>query len=126
MKNIILLLTLLFAISCQQVNKVNKDSIEVVSVEEFEKGMNADEVQLLDVRTAEEFAEGHIGDAQNIDVLQTEDFMAKVENLDKSKPVYLYCRSGKRSQKAAQILTEKGFKSVTDLEGGYMAWEAEH
>lgn len=81
-------------------------------------------VQLVDVRTPGEYAEGHIGDAKNIDVFD-KNFTAKAtKELDKSRPVAVYCRSGKRSADAARILADKGYK-VTNLTGGIMAWDKE-
>ncbi len=80
--------------------------------------------QLVDVRTAEEFEEGHLKNAQNISVTDA-DFEENMSKLDKDEPVYLYCRSGKRSAKAAQILKEMGFKEIYDMEGGYLKWQSE-
>ncbi len=94
-----------------------------MDVAEFAKFITNDNVQLVDVRTPEEFAEGHIKGAKNINVFN-QDFVEEASTeLDKSRPVAVYCRSGKRSADAAQKLTEKGFQ-VTNLEGGILAWEA--
>lgn len=126
MKNILIIFTFLFALGCKSEVKAHSDVSSVITVEQFEKEIQADNIQLLDVRTAKEYGEGYIGDAKNIDVLQTENFMNEIQNLDKTKPIYLYCRSGQRSQKAAQILEEQGFESVIDLKGGYNAWQKKH
>ena len=48
-----------------------------------------------------------------------------IRKLDKNEPIYLYCRSGKRSAKAAQILKEMGFKEIYDMEGGFLNWESQ-
>lgn len=73
---------------------------------------------LLDVRTAYEYADGHIENARNIDVsLST--FESEIDKLDKDQAVFLYCGVGIRSAKAASILRKKGFKYVYDLDGGY-------
>ena len=95
--------------------------IKVVSVEEFGEGISSDKIQLVDVRTAKEYQEGHIENAQLVDV-KSEDFRTKIQALDKDKPVYIYCRSGNRSVKAAKIMAELGFKEIVDLNGGYKAW----
>jgi rhodanese-related sulfurtransferase len=79
--------------------------------------------QLVDVRTPEEFNEGKIENAQNID-FYANDFKSKIEALDKSKPVFIYCRSGGRSAKAANIFKEAGFKEIYDLQGGYMNYSS--
>ncbi|QIE59122.1 rhodanese-like domain-containing protein [Rasiella rasia] len=81
-------------------------------------------LQVLDVRTPEEYGVSHLKDAQNICVTEN-DFKEKVEGLDKEKPVYVYCKKGGRSARAAKILVEMGFKEVYDLQGGITAWESE-
>ena len=77
---------------------------------------------LLDVRTPDEFAEGHLKNAQNIDYLADE-FEAQVSRLDKSKPCFLYCRSGKRTAGAAELMLALGFERIYTLDGGMLAWE---
>jgi len=89
---------------------------------EFEKLLKENpDVQLVDVRRPDEFEAGHIDKAILINVLE-HDFVTKAESaLDKSKPVAVYCRSGKRSKDAAAKLTKKGF-TVYDLDTGYLGW----
>lgn len=77
---------------------------------------------LIDVRTPPEVAGGTIGEAVNIDFLGS-DFKTKVEKMDKSKPVLVYCAVGGRSWKAAQMLNQLGFKKVYDLDGGIKSWQ---
>lgn len=80
--------------------------------------------QLVDVRTPEEFAEGHLPGAANID-WQADDFREKAaESLDKGRPVMVYCRSGKRSAAAAARLDGMGFRTY-NLLGGYLKWTEE-
>lgn len=79
--------------------------------------------QILDVRTPEEFTSDHIDNAKNINWLGTT-FVANVEKLDKSQPVFVYCKSGGRSQKAAEKLNELGFKTIYQLDGGMLKWNA--
>ena len=79
------------------------------------------ELALIDVRTAEEVAGGIIENSINID-WNGPDFKSNVEQLDKSKPVVVYCMSGKRSAAASEYLVEAGFQQVFDLEGGYLSW----
>lgn len=93
---------------------------EVLNKEEYKKQISKN-VQLVDVRTREEYNEGYIKDADNIDV-NSQDFIEKIEKYTKSSPVYVYCRSGVRSQKAAEIMLDRGFNKVIDLEGGYINW----
>lgn len=94
-----------------------------VDVYVFEDLIKQDSVQLVDVRTVEEFAEGKIAKAINIDVMQA-DFLQKAEkSLSKNKKVAVYCRSGRRSAHAAEILSDKGY-NVVNLTGGYTKWVA--
>ncbi len=79
--------------------------------------------QLLDVRTHEEFQEGHIDQAINIDWYD-DTFAAQVSHLDKSKPVFVYCKAGGRSEQAAGKLVEMGFTQIYNLNGGMMKWNA--
>ena len=92
------------------------------TADEFEKKLAEDPAaQLVDVRTPEEYAEGHIRDAVNID-WQADDFMQQVAaKLDKDCPVMVYCRGGKRSAAAYAKLDRAGYR-VYNLLGGFMAW----
>ncbi len=94
-----------------------------VDTQRFATIVAADNVQLVDVRTAEEYAEGHIVGAINIDV-QSPDFAENISVLDKSRKVAVYCRSGRRSKMAAEQLTAAGYK-VIDLDGGIQSWTGE-
>ena len=105
--------------------KNQADGVQVLDVAKYEKNMTQPDVQLVDVRTPEEFSEGHIENAVNIDFM-ADDFDAKVASLDKEKPVMVYCKSGGRSAKASARLKELGFKSITDLEGGITNWTNEN
>jgi len=79
-------------------------------------------VILLDVRTPDEFAEGHIANAINIDV-NSSSFEQQCSKLDKKKSIYVYCLAGVRSKKAAIILKKKGYQ-VVSMSGGIKAWTA--
>ncbi|HSP82602.1 MAG TPA: rhodanese-like domain-containing protein [Gillisia sp.] len=111
----------LSVISCKA-QEENTD-VTILSVEEA-KTILAEEpgAVFLDVRTPEEFNEGHIEGAVLINFFDA-DFKQQVATLDKDKPVYIYCRSGNRSQQAGMILTEMGFQEVYDIEAGYIGWE---
>ena len=105
--------------SCQE--KTN--TVTVMGPQQFLETLEQDDSgQLLDVRTTEEFGVSHLKNAQNICVTD-DDFEEKIKTLDKSKPVYVYCRSGGRSARAAKILEEKGFTQVYDLDGGITSWQ---
>lgn len=77
---------------------------------------------LIDVRTALEFNQGHIKNAKNIDFYNRNKFVSEINKLNKNKPVYLYCRSGVRSYKAAKVLSKLGFTEIYDLKGGILRW----
>lgn len=93
-----------------------------MDVEAFSNYLKDGDVQLVDVRTPEEYAEGHIPGAININVFDNDFIDEALKSLDKSKPVAVYCKSGRRSADAATKLSKNGFK-VTNLKGGYLAWE---
>lgn len=93
-----------------------------VNVEEFQSLIADPNVQLLDVRTQEEFDEGHIAGALLVDVNDSAFVEKAIAVLDVNRPVAVYCRSGRRSARAASLLTENHFK-VTNLNGGVMAWQ---
>ena len=111
-----LLATFGLTTACCQLNYENTDP------EGFAKLIAEPEVVILDVRTAEEFREGHIENALNIDVKQS-DFMQKAKTtLPKEKTIAVYCRSGRRSANAATKLGSEGYK-VVNLYGGILAWK---
>ena len=93
-----------------------------VGVEEFQTYIADPSVQLLDVRTQEEFDEGHIAGATLVDVNDTTFVEKAMAILDKQRPVAVYCRSGRRSARAATLLVGQGMK-VTNLSGGVIAWQ---
>src|SRR5690606_15170793 len=95
--------------------------IILVTPEEMQSLMELEEVQLVDVRTVKEREDGFIKNSQNID-WYSPTFESDIENLDKTKPVIIYCRSGKRSAECAEKLIEAGFVKVYDLEGGITQW----
>lgn len=92
-------------------------------VDSFHAGISADSIQLVDVRTPEEFNSAHIEHAVLADWRNQEAFRKIVGRLDRTKPVYVYCRSGNRSNQAADWLLANGFTKVTNLEGGIIAWQ---
>ena len=98
---------------------------EVLDKATFKSSIENNTVALVDVRTASEFEAGHIDNAKNIDFLDTATFNSKLQTLDKSKPVYIYCRSGNRSSKAAEVMKDSGFTTIYELEGGYFNWNSE-
>lgn len=80
-----------------------------------------DDLIILDVRTLEEFDEGHIAGAAMIDFYRT-DFRTQLDGLDKDRPYLIYCRSGNRSGQTRAIMEDLGFTDVADVDGGVLAW----
>ncbi|WP_374166539.1 rhodanese-like domain-containing protein [Arcticibacter sp. MXS-1] len=96
--------------------------VDTLKSTKFERKLQSkQEHTLLDARTPAEFAKGHIAGAVNINVKDST-FSAQIKTLDKSKPVYVYCRSGVRSAKAAEVLKNEGFAQIYNLKGGIQAW----
>ncbi len=91
---------------------------------EFEQKLAQSDVQVVDVRSPEEFASGGLPGAVNYNV-NGGDFEKNLDKLDKSKPVLVYCLSGGRSGKAAEMMASKGFKEVYNMDGGMVRWRAE-
>lgn len=119
---ILILLTAFFAIS--SCISQSKENIKTVSVEEFAANIKKmPNAQILDVRTPEEFAEGHIQKAANVNWTGST-FVKDAEKFNKEKPVFVYCRSGRRSMEASKKLQELGFKKIYNLDGGFMNWQA--
>lgn len=80
---------------------------------------------VLDVRTVDEFADGIIPNAINIDIFKGQGFIYKVEELDKSNNFYVYCKAGSRSAQACNIMNQLGFNNTFNLVGGIMQWHGE-
>ena len=108
---------LILLTGCSYFSHVKTEPITEYSSEQLKGGI------LLDVRTPEEFEEGHLDQAVNINWFDT-DFAKQTQSLDKEKPIYVYCKLGGRSAKAAKVLDSLGFKNVVDLTGGYDAFKA--
>lgn len=103
---------LLFVSSCAQ---SKSKPITELSQNDINNGI------LVDVRTPEEFRAGHIDNALNINWLG-QNFAAEMESIDKDEKIYVYCKMGGRSAKAAHLLDSLGYKNVINLEGGYDAY----
>ncbi|MBP0904897.1 rhodanese-like domain-containing protein [Mariniflexile gromovii] len=106
-----------FIFGCQ----IQNSNIKVLEPAEFKNQISNHSVQLIDVRTADEYKSGHINNAKNIDFLSSS-FVYKINKLNKKKPVYVYCKSGNRSNKASKQLAELGFTEIYDLKGGFLNW----
>ena len=97
------------------------NSVQLITNGEFERVSKINGIQLVDVRTAEEYAEGHILNSINIDFLSP-NFEFDIKKLDKNSPIIVYCQRGSRSALSALKLRSNSFVKVYDLEGGFYEW----
>ncbi|MBA4277134.1 thioredoxin domain-containing protein [Flavobacterium sp.] len=119
----VFLLLLTFTIfSCN--GQTSKNITDIDTKTFSEKITAAPNAQIIDVRTPQEFASGHIDNAVNIDWL-SDNFVANTQKLDKTKPVFLYCKTSNRSTQAAKKLEELGFTTIYNMKGGLLQWDAE-
>jgi rhodanese-related sulfurtransferase len=95
---------------------------ELVSYDIYKNKISTKDALVFDVRTTEEFNLGHIKGSINIDFYDEKLFVDFFEKVNKTKPIYIYCRSGNRSKKSSEILKKIGFVKVYDLLGGYKNW----
>jgi len=110
------ILLLLFITSCSSAQNTT------VSPTEFEKAISGTKVQVLDVRTPEEYKEGFISGALLANWNDQRAFQEGIAKLDSTQTVYIYCKSGRRSAAAQEWMLANGFKEVINLEGGILAW----
>ena len=115
---VLLFTTVIFLSQAQSVKKLDPQSFE-------KKFKEAKDPILIDVRTQEEYAQGHLANARIFDI-NSSDFETRVSKLDRSKPVFVYCKAGSRSNKAANVLSGLGFNEIYDLSGGISAWHEEN
>jgi phage shock protein E len=101
----------------------SSSAVTLVGPEEAHALVESGDVEVLDVRTPEEYAEGHVDGATNIDFYAA-DFADQVAELDRDQEYVVYCRSGNRSSQATALMAEQGFTAVNDVDGGIVAWEA--
>lgn len=129
--SLIILTLSISAFSCQTKTEAKNGSEAIQQSQIIERVDNARFVTLLeekkdakiiDIRTPEEFAEGYIGNAVNINFYDS-NFKDQLAELDKSTPVLMYCKSGGRSGRAVKVFKELGFEEVYELGSGYSSWE---
>lgn len=120
MRRVYYLLTIIILLAGCGVANSQKEN--VLNVTDFENRLHATpDAQLIDVRTDDEFDEGHLANALHMNV-NSEQLEMRSKYLDKNKPLFVYCYSGGRSAKACEYFRKEGFKLVYDLKGGYSAW----
>lgn len=108
--------------SCNDIPAQKNDLSEILSSADYAERIANGDVTIIDVRTPAEYAEGHIENAININV-NSDNFESHFAEFDKEKPLYIYCRSGGRSQQAAKKLHDMGFLEIYDLKGGITSWQ---
>jgi thioredoxin len=120
MKKTAIFLSLVFLIfSCSQ-----KEGQQNLEASAFQKAIQSESIkQILDVRTSEEFQNGHLEGSVNADI-QSPGFQQVVYSLNKKETVFVYCLSGARSASAAGQLKEMGFSKIVNLTGGMLAWQS--
>ena len=97
--------------------------IQEISVQQFQYLLDQKEdINILDIRTPKEFESGHIENATNINYYD-KDFAEQIQDIDKSKPIVIYCHSGYRSHRALEIFKQTGFDTVYDMTKGYVGWQ---
>jgi rhodanese-related sulfurtransferase len=98
---------------------------KAISEIEFAQRMQKNKTVVLDVRTPDEYKEGHLKNATNYNVLDSLAFEKQIATLPKNKKYLLYCRGGVRSGKALVLMQQKGFKHLYHLSGGISGWTGE-
>lgn len=121
MKHLSITLILLVSVALISCNSnVSAQQSQLLEAKDFKEKINED-VHLIDVRTAREYKQGHIKGAVNIDYMSS-DFAEQIEKLDTSKPIVIYCRTGRRSGLSTKVIVQAGFKEIYDLKGGTVNW----
>lgn len=115
----IIIIGLVFA-NCN--SQVETKSISTLALKAL---LDKEKIQLIDVRTPKEINQGYIKTAKFVNYFDANFYEKVTKQIDKTKPVYLYCRSGNRSAKAAKILEKQGYQVINVL-GGYNQWKKEN
>lgn len=125
MKQLSFILAALFMVVVSACSNAQDETVKTeLSPAEFSTELkNTPDAVLVDVRTHSEFASGHLQNAKNID-WNGDAFETEIAQLDKEKPVLVYCQSGRRSDAAAEKMREMGFKNVLELDGGIAGWRS--
>ena len=121
MKTYLLILAFVVLAGTTSFAQQPKTKYKAVPVEKADKILAKKKIVVLDVRTPEEVAEGTIPGAVNYN-FNGPDFKQQLSNLDKSKPYFVYCRSGKRSGKAIEMMKSMGFKKLYEMNAGFPAY----
>ncbi len=127
LRSVLILFTSMLFITTNLIAEDSSDtSIKIISAKEanalIEENSGSPEFVILDVRTSEEYNSGHIESAVNIEY-KSNDFKQNIEKLDRDKVYITYCRSGRRSTGASELMKGIGFENIYIIEGGIVAWD---
>jgi phage shock protein E len=118
-KLMLFVLVTVLGISCNTKSQSQSEAIKVLTPTEFkEKSANQ---TIIDIRTPQEFNQGHIEGAVNINFYDS-NFIDQIAKYDKNQPIFIYCRSGNRTSSASRKMADFGFTQINDLEGGILYW----
>lgn len=117
-----ILCIVLMVISLQSCFKEKAGVINLVTPEEAAVLIESDQVKIIDVRAELEFDKKHLKNAVNIEV-ENDDLYSVLDQMKKDEPLLVYCNKGGQSERCAQILKEKGFTLIYDMDGGIAKWE---
>jgi len=117
------LIIILITVAVYSCKDNSSNEIKVVTVEEMNTHLQYGDIQVVDLQSEEEYNKSHLLNAANI--IYDSDFRKKLDKLDKTKPIAIYCTTGRVSPEAARILDKAGFKHIYILDGGIKKWIAE-
>ena len=120
---VVLGLVMIFALQSCTSSNAQSPQVKRISNEELQTLLAKSNIQLVDVRTPQEYAQGHLANSQLIDFTRP-DFKEKISQLDKDQPIVVYCAVGGRSASATNVLKSAGFKEIYDLQRGIRGWLA--
>ena len=118
----IISLALFALLSLANVTTAKEGKYKDVNAKTFQRYLEKENTILIDIRSQEEFEEGHLKNAKLVN-FNSDDFVEKMEQFPKSKTVCIYCRSGNRSRRAKEVLKEAGFRHVINLKKGIKGWK---
>lgn len=122
MKKITIILSIILSATFLGCKETSAQESKLLKPQEMIDIMVSKDVYLVDVRTPKEFSQGFIENAINID-FKSPNFQSELEKLDISKPIVVYCRSGRRSGISTSNLVKAGFIEIYDLKGGIINWQ---
>ena len=122
MKKIAIVFSIILSITFFGCKESSAQQSKLVEPQEMIDVLTSKDVHLVDVRTPREFNQGFIENAVNID-FTSPNFQAELEKLDSTKPIVVYCRSGRRSGICTNTLVKIGFTEIYDLKGGIINWQ---